>query len=165
MLRCSCDGYSSWTATHDMMAATCIFAKSVLVSVLDCDSRHTCAELQEAMVLQVVHGKANLRPHKESPELFNFLGGGCVILVREIPNKIRPVCFPATKAGTTEALHDDALHSAHALEDGINLVSWFQNGIRRTKASCEMCFIHSAGRRKGRRWTLGRHDGSIPLNP
>ena len=75
------------------MAATCIFAKCVLVSVLDCHSRHTCAELQEAMVLQVVHGKANLRPHKESPELFNVLGGGCVILVREIPNKIRPYVF------------------------------------------------------------------------
>ena len=139
--------------------------ESVLVRVLDCHGRHTGAELQEAMVLQVVHSKANLRPHKESPDLFNVLGGGSIVLVREIPNKIWPICFPAPEAGTAEALHDDEFHSAHAVEDGIDLVTWLQDGTRRAKASCEMCFIHSSGGRKGRSWTLGRrrHDGSTDL--
>ena len=63
--------------------------ESVLVRVLDCTGRHTGAELQEAMVLQVLHSKTNLRRHKENPDLFNALGAGSAIFVREIPNKIR----------------------------------------------------------------------------
>ena len=94
----------------------------MLVRLLNGRRGHECSELKVTVVPQVIDSEANLGCNKESPNLFNVLGVGRIVLVGVLPNKIGPVGLATIKAGAAHALYQDVLCTIHAVKDRLDLM-------------------------------------------